>query len=114
MYQDQFSYNIAHDHNFSFLTVGYLGPGYETDIYEYDYDSVEGYVGEKVEMQFLEKVRFAAGMAMYYRASRDLHIQHPPSEMTIPLNLLIQPPEVRLREQYEFDLNTRSTPRLPF
>ncbi len=113
MYQDQFSYNIAHDHNFSFLTVGYHGPGYETDIYEYDYDKVEGYVGEPVEMQFLEKVRFSAGMAMYYRASRDLHIQYPPSEMTITLNLMLSPPAVRLREQYEFDLNTRTIARLP-
>ncbi len=113
MYQDQFSYHIAHDHNFSFLTVGYLGPGYETDIYEYDYDRVEGYVGEPVEMRFLEKVRFAAGMAMYYRASRDLHIQYPPSATTITLNLLIAPPEVRLREQFEFDLATRTIARLP-
>lgn len=113
MYQDQFSYNIAHDHNFSFLTVGYLGPGYETDIYEYDYDKVEGYVGEKVEIEFLEKVRFAANMAMYYRASRDLHIQYPPSEMTITLNLMIVPPEIRLREQYEFNLATKTISRLP-
>ncbi|MES2683269.1 MAG: hypothetical protein V4650_07075 [Pseudomonadota bacterium] len=113
MYQDQFSYNIAHDHNFSFLTVGYLGPGYETDIYEYDYDKVEGYVGEKVDIRFLEKVRFAANMAMYYRPSRDLHIQYPPSEMTITLNLMIVPPEIRLREQYEFDLATKTISRLP-
>lgn len=113
MYQDQFSYNIAHDHNFSFLTVGYLGPGYETDIYEYDYDKVEGYVGEKVEIEFLEKVRFSTGMAMYYRASRDLHIQYPPSEMTITLNLMIVPPEIRLREQYEFNLATKTISRLP-
>ena len=113
MYQDQFSYNIAHDHNFSFLTVGYLGPGYETDIYEYDYDQVEGYVGEPVDIAFLEKVRFSAGMAMYYRASRDLHIQYPPSEMTITLNLMVVPPDIRLREQYEFDLATRTISRLP-
>lgn len=55
VYQGQFSYDLAHDHNFSFLTVGYSGPGYETDIYEYDYDQVEGYLGEKVEIRFLEK-----------------------------------------------------------
>jgi len=113
MYQGQFSYNLAHDHNFSFLTIGYSGPGYETDIYEYDYDQVEGYVGEKVDIQFLEKVRFSAGMAMYYRASRDLHIQYPPTELTITLNLIVAPPETRLREQYEFDLSTRTIAKLP-
>lgn len=113
MYQGQFSYDLAHDHNFSFLTVGYSGPGYETDIYEYDYDRVEGYAGEKVEIRFLEKVRFAAGMAMFYRASRDLHIQYPPTELTISLNLIVAPPETRLREQYEFDLATSTIARLP-
>ncbi len=113
MYQDQFSYKVAHDHNFSFLTVGYHGPGYETDIYEYDYDAVEGYVGEKVEIRFLEKVRFSAGMAMYYRANKDLHIQHPPSDLTITLNLIIVPLQVRLREQYVFDLSTSTIASLP-
>jgi len=93
--------------------VGYSGPGYETDIYEYDYDAVEGYAGEAVDIRFLEKVRFSAGMAMYYRASQDLHIQYPPAEMTITLNLMLAPPELRLREQYEFDLSTKTIARLP-
>lgn len=113
IYQDQFSYNLAHDHNFHFLTVGYLGPGYETDIYEYDYDAVEGYVGEPVEMQFLERVRFTQGMVMLYRASRDLHVQYPPEDLTITLNLLVAPPETRLREQYHFDLDRHTVSSLP-
>jgi hypothetical protein len=40
---DPFFYHVPHDHNFSFLTVGYLGPGYWSDYYEYDYGSVTGY-----------------------------------------------------------------------
>lgn len=107
-YQDQFAYNIAHDHNFSFLTVGYLGPGYETDIYEYNSDAIEGYIGEGVDLRFLEKVKFAAGMVMLYRASKDLHIQYAPEELTITLNLMIAPPEVRLRDQYYFDVTKRT------
>ena len=113
IYQDQFSYNLAHDHNFHFLTVGYLGPGYETDIYEYDYDAVEGYVGEPVQMQFLERVRFTQGMVMLYRASKDLHVQYPPEDLTVTLNLLVAPPETRLREQYHFDLDRRIVSSLP-
>ena len=35
---DPFFYGVPHDHNFSFLTVGYLGPGYWSDYYEYDYE----------------------------------------------------------------------------
>lgn len=112
-YQDQFAYNIAHDHNFTFMTVGYLGPGYETEIYEYDPDSIEGYVGESVELRFLEKVRFAAGTVMLYRASRDVHIQYAPEELTITLNLMVSLPEVRLRDQYYFDLVKRTISSYP-
>ena len=39
---DPFFYGVPHDHNFSFLTVGYLGPGYWSDYYEYDYGEVVG------------------------------------------------------------------------
>lgn len=106
-YQDHFAYNFAHDHNYTFLTVGYLGPGYETEIYEYDYDKVEGFVGEPVEMRFLEKIKFSAGMTMLYRASRDLHIQYPPEELAITLNLMVSLPETRVREQYCFDVVKR-------
>ena len=30
-----FVYGVPHDHNFSFLTLGYFGPGYWSDYYEY-------------------------------------------------------------------------------
>ena len=113
IYQDQFSYNLAHDHNFNFLTVSYLGPGYETDIYEYDPETVVGYVGEPVEIRFLERVKFQQGMVMMYRASRDLHVQYPPVDLTVSLNLLIAPPETCLREQYHFDLERKVIAALP-
>jgi hypothetical protein len=103
LYQERFAYHIAHDHNFTFLTVNYLGPGYETEIYEYSYDKVEGYAGEPVDLRFLEKVRFGAGNAMLYRASRDVHIQYPPEELTITLNLMISLPEIAARDQFYFD-----------
>ena len=40
-------YQVPHDHNFSFLTVGYLGPGYETVIYERDPDGLVGVSGRE-------------------------------------------------------------------
>jgi hypothetical protein len=112
-YQDQFAYNLAHDHNFTFMTVNYLGPGYETEIYEYDFDKVEGYVGEAVDIRFLEKVRFGTGTAMLYRASRDVHVQYAPTELTITLNLMVVQPEVRMRDQYYFDLTTQTIAAYP-
>jgi hypothetical protein len=112
-YQDQFAYNLAHDHNFSFMTVNYLGPGYETEIYEYDHDRVEGYIGETVDLRFLEKVRFGTGTVMLYRASRDAHVQYAPAELTITLNLMVAHPEVRLRDQFFFDLTSRTIASYP-
>jgi hypothetical protein len=112
-YQDQFAYNFAHDHNYSFMTVNYLGPGYETEIYEYDYEKVEGYIGEAVNLTFLEKAKFSGGMAMLYRASKDLHIQYAPEELTITLNLMVSLPEVRIRDQFYFDLATRTISAYP-
>ena len=41
-----FVYGLPHDHNFDFLTVGYFGPGYVSDYWEYDYGCVSGEVGE--------------------------------------------------------------------
>ena len=46
-----YAYEVPHDHNFSFLTVGYLGSGYGTTIYEYDPKSVVGFPGEHVDSQ---------------------------------------------------------------
>ena len=112
-YQDQFAYNLAHDHNFSFMTVNYLGPGYETEIYEYDYEKVEGYIGEPVDLRFLEKVRFGSGTAMLYRASRDVHVQYAPTELTITLNLMIAHPDIRVRDQFYFDLSSRTIASYP-
>jgi hypothetical protein len=112
-YQDQFAYNLAHDHNFSFLTVNYLGPGYETEIYEYDYDKVEGRIGETVDLRFLEKVRFGTGSVMLYRANRDVHVQYAPTELTITLNLMVAPSDIRIRDQFYFDLTSRTIAGYP-
>ena len=101
-----FFYEVPHDHNFSFLTVGYFGPGYETTIYEYDSSAIKGNIGEKVQLQFLEKTTLPAGKMMLYRASRDIHSQGHPEAFSISLNLLLTPPEINRREQYLFDLES--------
>jgi hypothetical protein len=102
-----YSYDFAHDHNFDFLTVGYFGPGYETDIYEYDVREVRGEVGEVVDMKFLESTSLPYGKMMIYRASRDVHVQKFPCEFSISLNLLT-PGKEPIRDQFAFDLRTRA------
>jgi hypothetical protein len=99
-----FSYQIPHDHNFSFLTVGYWGSGYETTIFEYERDRLAGRVGEPAGLRFLERTRLPRGKVMFYRALTDVHNQDPPDEFSISLNLVI--PLVEPAEQLFFDLAT--------
>jgi hypothetical protein len=103
-----YSYDQAHDHNFTLLTVGAGGPGYKTRIFEYDIGSIHGYGGEHVEMQHLEDTMLPAGKAMIYRPHRDIHVQLPPEAPSMSLNLLIEEKEIVETPQYYFDLATRS------
>jgi hypothetical protein len=102
--QDHFGYHLAHDHNYHFMTVGYHGPGYYTDIYSYDPTKVRGFIGERVELEFKERLQFRPGMVMLYEASSDVHTQQPPEELSITLNLMVSSPHMRLTEQYLFDI----------
>lgn len=101
---DPFFYGVPHDHNFSFLTVGYLGPGYWSDYYEYDHESVLGVAGEKVDLRFIERSRLAPGKVMLYRKHRDIHSQLSPDEMSVSLNILAVSGGSEFRKQYRFDL----------
>ena len=99
-----FFYGVPHDHNFSFLTVGYLGPGYWSDYYEYDHEAVAGYTGEPVNLRFVEKSRLEPGKVMLYRAHRDVHNQLPADETSISINILGASPTGPFRDQYRFDV----------
>jgi len=101
---DAFFYGVPHDHNFSFLTVGYLGPGYWSDYYEYDYARTVGLAGEKVDLRFVERSRLEQGKVMLYRAHRDVHLQLPADEMSVSLNILGLSPAQEYRDQYRFDV----------
>lgn len=103
-----YSYGRAHDHNFSLLTVGVAGPGYRTRVYEYDFDAVEGYGGEHVEMTFLEETMLPMGKAMVYRPHHDIHMQLPPEQPSMSLNLLIEEKEIFEKPQYFFDMENSS------
>lgn len=100
-----YSYYDTHDHNFTFMTVGYFGPGYGTRIYEYDQAKVIGYPGEKVDIRFLEQTTLPVGKVMLYRPGRDIHTQLPPREFSMSLNLMMMDAHREsLRDQYYFDI----------
>jgi hypothetical protein len=99
-----FFYHVPHDHNFSFLTVGYLGPGYWSEYYEYDYDGVVGLPGEKVDLRYVEKTRLDQGKVMLYRAHRDVHDQLPADDMSVSINIMEASNRLPFLDQYRFDL----------
>lgn len=108
VHQGNPTYDVAHDHNFHFLTAAYFGTGYVTEIYEYEQDAIEGYLGEAVELRFLERTQFVSGRAMLYRGSRDVHVQFPPEDISITLSLMFDAPELKARDQYYFDLQRQT------
>jgi hypothetical protein len=99
-----FFYHVPHDHNFSFLTVGYLGPGYWSEYYEYDYESVVGLPGEKVDLRFVEKSRLEPGKVMLYRAHRDVHNQLPADDLSVSINIMEASNRLPFLDQYRFDV----------
>lgn len=99
-----FVYGVPHDHNFSFLTCGYFGPGYKSDYYEYDYDNVAGYAGEKPELRFIEQSALSEGKMMLYRAHRDIHSQIPPESLSVSINIMHVDETQKWFDQYGFDL----------
>jgi len=107
-----FPYLVPHDHNFSFLTVGYWGSGYWTRLYEYEHDRVTGEAGEKVDLHYLGRTSLPRGKVMYYRGSRDVHSQEHPIDFSISLNLMIVRPEEYGHDQYFFDLDSSTISRV--
>ncbi len=99
-----FVYGLPHDHNFDFVTVGYFGPGYVSDYYEYDYASVSGEEGEAVDLRFVERSALSEGRVLHYRAHRDVHCQHPPESLSVSLNICAANPAQGWFDQYRFDV----------
>lgn len=99
-----FAYGVPHDHNFSFLTAGYWGPGYVSDYYDYDAERVDGCLGEPLNLTFVERSALSEGRMMLYRAHRDIHSQLPPERLSISLNIMDEGDHVPWRDQYVVDL----------
>lgn len=102
--QSAFSYEVPHDHNFHFLTVGYFGPGYASDYYEYDYEAVAGVIGEKAGLRFVERSTLDPGKLMHYRAHLDVHSQLPPESLSVSVNIMHSGGAQGWLDQYGFDV----------
>ena len=99
-----FAYEMPHDHNFDFLTLGYFGPGYASDYYEYDFEAVDGVIGEKAGLRFVERSTLDPGKLMHYRAHRDVHSQLPPESLSVSINIMHAGGAQGWLDQYRFDV----------
>ena len=100
-----FAIGLPHDHNFNFLTLGYFGPGYWSDYYEYDFEAVDGWRGEPVpSLKFIERARLELGKIQLYRANHDVHAQLPADSLSVSLNIMHTHPVQGWCDQYKFDL----------
>lgn len=109
---DAFFYYLPHDHNFNFLSVGYYGPGYKSEYYEYDHDKVVGLTGEVVDLKYVKTSKLDQGKVMLYRAKKDIHYQIPPESFSISLNLMEDSVDLPRINQYRFDLKSKSINRI--
>ena len=108
-----FSYGVPHDHNFSFLTAGYFGPGYISDYYDYDPEAVDGRLGEPLGLKFVDRHSLSQGKMMLYRAHRDIHSQLPPQSLSVSLNIMDEGEHVPWRDQYIVDLEHGTIAKRP-
>ena len=107
-----FVYGVPHDHNFDFLTLGYFGPGYWSDYYEYDFEEVAGYRDEPVNLRFVERSALHQGKLMHYRAHLDVHAQLPADSLSISLNIMHSGAAQGWLDQYSFDTENRRIGRI--
>lgn len=99
-----FQYDLPHDHNFNFLTLGYFGPGYRSDYWEYDYEAAIVYREQRVPLVPKGRQQLTPGKLMLYRAHVDIHRQLPPESMSVSLNVMHVDGACGWLDQYAFDV----------
>jgi hypothetical protein len=102
---DVLSYYDYHDHNFSFITANYFGPGYETAMYSYRRGAAPIYPGKRVDLEYHGRHALDANTVLLFEQYRDIHMQLPPARLSASLNLMMTPPDAGLTDQFYFDVN---------
>lgn len=95
-------YELAHNHRFSLLTVGLHGPGYITENYSIDIAPQILTPGSIADIARHPDQQLHEGTVLLYRKWHDIHIQHPPKEFSMSLNLIVEDISI---PQYLFDVD---------
>ena len=102
---NMYAYGLAHDHDFNLLSIGYLGLGYKTNVYQYDTTKIKGYDGEDVIISEKESHHLNEGGTIFLKANSDIHVQYPPDDISLSLNILKT--SNRTNKQYLFDIDMK-------
>jgi hypothetical protein len=98
--------DVVHDHNFNFLTANYFGPGYETEVWRLNRPKSEGYwEGEPVDLVYQGIFKLEPFTLLYYERGVDVHLQLPPEDYSVSLNLMISTHQMRGGPQHIFNTN---------
>ena len=81
-----------HDHYFSFITRGLMGPGYHTDIYSLDHRKLKSEVGAVAPIEYVGSTSLPAGRMMYWHKREDVHRVIPPLSPSASVNLATHRP----------------------
>ena len=100
------SYGDFHDHNFSFLTANYFGPGYQTELYNYSRKNMVGLIGEKVDAEYLGKFTLDTDTVINFVSQSDFHSQLEPKALSASVNLMVYEEQGGYIDQYYFDPKT--------
>lgn len=98
-----FYYGRPHDHNFSFLTLGYDGPGYASDYFDILEDTKEWQPGKSVRLIQTDRKQLINGRVMFYRRHFHVHSQLPPEQNSISINIMGLPTPGKRGTQFIFD-----------
>ena len=98
-------YNYLHNHDINFITCGYAGPGYKTDIYEFDFEKCGSVLGQKAGFRFVESTLLTQGKVMQFTAGTDIHLQYPPEATSVSINVVQRERQMAVAE-CSFDSKT--------
>jgi|GEM_PF-4454446 len=92
--------NTIHDHNFHFLTLGLLGPGYVTEVWQYDHEPGVDMSGRTIPVRHQGTMQLSEGRVFHFARSVDIHRQLPPERFSVSLNIIESDDVTNL--QYDF------------
>jgi len=97
-------YGEAHDFAGDVLSLGYFGPGYLGEDYEYDPAALIGHVGERVDLRLVGRGPLDEGRMVHHRARRDVLLRQPPEALSVSVDLVHTDPTQGWESRHAFDV----------